>query len=84
MDPEGIEGGEHLVFACFILNTEEGFSWQFTVFQTSTDGFYYQWSGVLWQLFCYCCAILSALGDGATVNTSKLRKEGGAGLPGPS
>ena len=47
------------------------------MFQTSTEvayDFYHQWSGVLWQILLdYCRAILSALGDGATVNKSELR-----------
>ena len=64
------KGGEHLLFACFMLNAEERFSWQFAVLQTSIEvayDFYHQWSGVLWQILLdYCCAILSASGDGAS------------------
>ena len=52
------------------------------MFQTSTEvayDFYHQQSGVLWQILLdHCRAILSASGDGATVNKSELRKGGGA------
>ena len=50
VDPERMKAEKHLNFVCFMLNAEEGFSWQFTEFQTSSEepfDFYHQWSGVL-------------------------------------